>query len=329
RSIIILAIILGLSIGNLAIFTSSYAEDEVPSIYFSDVWFNVETQVATLTIENHSDTDMVLSAYCSPAATEGVTLNVDGEAVDMLLIEANSTYDFVENNAAFTFEGLAQPLEQGDAVPLLLTFDHADDDMEHHAERMDDCYPYDQMGMDEMSDDMDGHMDDHMDEMHVHQQFLLGVPALEVAPPEVGVVVLSSWVRPQAPITAAYVTFYNPTDEDIVLVGVSSPVATVGEMHTVMMENDVMQMRPVEQFVIPAGEKFELMPGGNHFMLIDVTDPDQLAEGLAVPLVLVFEDGTELTIGVPVLSAPFGDDMGNMDNMDMEHGHDGDMGHSE
>lgn len=287
-------------------------------VHFADVWFSIADQTATLSIHNDGDFDVVLSDWCSPAAPDGVTLFVGDEEVDSLTIAAGDVFDFAAAGAELEFEGLAAPLVLGDAVPLWLEFERADDDM-GDMDDMDmdeDCDIIDDMDdMDDMSD-----MDDMDDMDGDYQEYLLGVPALEAAPPAVGFYVLSGWARPQAPITAAYVSFFNPTDEDVVIVGLSSPFVDTPELHTTTMDGDVMQMRPVENFTIPAGERFDLMPGGNHFMLINVNDADRFTEGLAVPLTLLLDDGTELTIAVTVLSAPFGGPMPDMGGMNMDHG---------
>ena len=87
------------------------------------------------------------------------------------------------------------------------------------------------------------------------------------------------------------------------LVGVSSPVAGVAEIHEMKMEGEVMKMRPAGPVELPAGKAVELMPGGLHLMLMDLKQP--LALGTSVPVTLVFKDGrgvesrveTQLVVG--------------------------------
>lgn len=296
--------------------TSAYGDEW--HVHIGDVWFSIADQEATLSIENTSEFDIALVDYCSPADEDGLTLYVGEEEVESIVIEAGTTYEFEANETTFELEGLTAPLAAGDAFALWLEFERLGEEDMDDIDEMD----MDDEGCDFFVDDMDD-MDD-MDEMEeedamYYQEYLIGVPALDEAPADVDVFVMNGWTRPQAPITAAYVRFYNPTDADVNVVGIGTPFANVGELHTTVMENDVMQMRPVTEFVIPAGEHFDLMPGGNHFMLIDVTAADRFTEGLAVPLTITFGDGTELTIAVPVLSAPFGGDPMDM-GMDMDHG---------
>jgi copper(I)-binding protein len=78
------------------------------------------------------------------------------------------------------------------------------------------------------------------------------------------------------------------------VVGASSPVAERVEMHVTTREGDVMKMRQVQSFEIPAGENFELKPGGAHLMLVDLGRP--LHKGERVPLVLKLETGGEVNV---------------------------------
>lgn len=82
------------------------------------------------------------------------------------------------------------------------------------------------------------------------------------------------------------------------LLGASSPLAQRVEMHVTRREGEVMKMRQVESFEIPAGERVELRPGGGHLMLVDLTRP--LKKGERVPLVLRFERTGEVELEMEV-----------------------------
>jgi copper(I)-binding protein len=73
------------------------------------------------------------------------------------------------------------------------------------------------------------------------------------------------------------------------LVGASSPVAGVVEVHEMALVNNVMRMRAIEALDLPAGKPVELKPGGYHVMLMDLQR--DLKEGDTVPLTLVIEQG--------------------------------------
>lgn len=88
---------------------------------------------------------------------------------------------------------------------------------------------------------------------------------------------------------AVYLTIRNTGSAPDRLVKASSAVARAVELHTVIKEGDVMQMRPVEAIEIPAGGGVELKPGGFHIMLIGVTQA--LKPGDQIDLTLQFEHG--------------------------------------
>lgn len=89
------------------------------------------------------------------------------------------------------------------------------------------------------------------------------------------------------------------------LIGVSSPVAGVAEVHEMKMDGDVMKMRAVPSLDLPAGKKVELKPGGYHVMLMDLKAP--LAKDSTVPVTLLFKDAkgveSKLELKLPVATA--------------------------
>jgi periplasmic copper chaperone A len=89
------------------------------------------------------------------------------------------------------------------------------------------------------------------------------------------------------------------------LVGVSSPVAGVAEVHEMKMDGDVMKMRAVPSLALPAGKKVELKPGGYHLMLMDLKAP--LVKDSTVPVTLLFKDAkgaeSKLELKLPVATA--------------------------
>lgn len=109
-----------------------------------------------------------------------------------------------------------------------------------------------------------------------------------------------AWTRatpPGAKIGAGFVTLKSAGAADRV-VGASSPVAGRVEMHVTLREGEVMKMREVRSFEVPAGATFELKPGGAHLMLMDLKRP--LRKGEKVPLTLTLEKGGKLTLEMTV-----------------------------
>jgi periplasmic copper chaperone A len=91
-------------------------------------------------------------------------------------------------------------------------------------------------------------------------------------------------------------------DQDMKLVGVTTPAASVAEVHEMKMEGDVMKMRPIEYLDLPAGKTVELKSGGHHLMLMDLKQA--LPNNSSVPLTLLFKDkagkDVKLELKVPV-----------------------------
>ena len=90
------------------------------------------------------------------------------------------------------------------------------------------------------------------------------------------------------------------------LIGVSTPVAGMAEIHEMKMDGDVMRMRPLPKGLeLPAGKAVQLKPGGYHLMLMDLKLP--LQKDTTIPITLTLRDskGVQSTqdLRVPVLSA--------------------------
>ncbi|WGM30376.1 copper chaperone PCu(A)C [Brevundimonas sp. NIBR11] len=101
-------------------------------------------------------------------------------------------------------------------------------------------------------------------------------------------------------VTGCYLTLTAP-DADT-LVSVSSPVAALAQVHEMRMESNMMMMRELEAGLpLPAGQAVALAPGGNHIMLMGVTEP--LKTGDTVPLTLAFANAAPVevraTVGQP------------------------------
>jgi hypothetical protein len=109
------------------------------------------------------------------------------------------------------------------------------------------------------------------------------------------------WSRatpPGAKIGVGFMRLKNAGSAAARVVGASSPVAGRVEMHVTTRDGDVMRMRQVESFDVPAGGAFELKPGGAHLMLMDLQRP--LQQGERVPLTLKLESGGVLEVELPV-----------------------------
>ena len=121
--------------------------------------------------------------------------------------------------------------------------------------------------------------------------------------------VANPWVRGTVPAQKATGAFMQLSSKGgVSLVGVASPAAKVVEIHEMVMDNNVMKMRPVPRLEVVAGKALELKPGSYHVMLIDLNKP--LAKGEIVPITLKVEgkdkkvEAVEVKAEVRELTAP-------------------------
>jgi hypothetical protein len=97
---------------------------------------------------------------------------------------------------------------------------------------------------------------------------------------------------------AVYFTMGNSATQDDKLVGVSSDVSDVVEMHNTLMEGGVMKMRMQPDIPLSAGGKVELKPGGMHIMLMRLKK--DLKPNDTVRLTLQFEKAGKVELSAPV-----------------------------
>ena len=117
--------------------------------------------------------------------------------------------------------------------------------------------------------------------------------------------VKDAWARGTVPGQKASGAFMKLTaKEGTRLVGASSPVAGVTEVHEMKMDGDIMRMRAVAALDLPAGKTVELKPGGYHVMLMELKTA--LRKDSSIPLTLVFKDAkgveSKLEVSLPVLT---------------------------
>ncbi len=108
-------------------------------------------------------------------------------------------------------------------------------------------------------------------------------------------------------VTGCYLTLTAPAADT--LVSISSPAAALAQVHEMRMESNMMMMRELEAGLpLPAGEAVALAPGGNHIMLMGVTEP--LKTGDTVTLTLAFATAAPVevtaTVGQPAVAGDHG-----------------------
>ena len=131
----------------------------------------------------------------------------------------------------------------------------------------------------------------------------LTLGSMAVLAQTVAVKVEGAWARATVQGQMGTGAFMSLTaKEGTTLVGVSTPVAGVAEVHEMKMEGDIMKMRAMPVLDLPAGKKVDLKPGGYHVMLMDLKAP--LAKDSTVPMTLLFKNAkgvqSKLELKLPV-----------------------------
>ena len=122
------------------------------------------------------------------------------------------------------------------------------------------------------------------------------------APSEADSVTISDgWIKSvDTGMTAGFAEIRNDGAEQVRVVSASTPVAPMMELHEVVPSADgSMKMQPKEGgFTVAAYDTTVLAPGGDHLMLMNVTDP--LTPGTDTEITLTFEDGSSTTFTAQV-----------------------------
>jgi copper(I)-binding protein len=105
------------------------------------------------------------------------------------------------------------------------------------------------------------------------------------------------WSRATAPgakVAAGYMLVRNKASSPDRLLGAATSAARKVETHVTLRDGDIMRMREVQGYEIPAGGTFELKPGGPHLMFVDVRRP--FKEGERIPVTLRFERAGDMKV---------------------------------
>ncbi|WP_026198494.1 copper chaperone PCu(A)C [Wenxinia marina] len=117
------------------------------------------------------------------------------------------------------------------------------------------------------------------------------------------VVVEDAWARASIGTSrpgAAYMTIRNTGEEALTLSGISTDLAMQPEVHLSATDaRGVNSMAPAGEIEIAPGEAVALEPGGLHAMLMMLQRP--MVEGETFDLTLIFSDGGEVRVEVPIL----------------------------
>lgn len=116
-----------------------------------------------------------------------------------------------------------------------------------------------------------------------------------------GVTLSHAWIRATpsgATVGAAFMEIKTDDKTADKLIGVATPVAARPEIHTHIMDGNVMKMRKIEGIELKPATSHILKPMGDHLMLIELKQP--LKEGDLVKLTLTFEKAGSIEIDATV-----------------------------
>lgn len=133
---------------------------------------------------------------------------------------------------------------------------------------------------------------------------LLAFAALAQNPEKGEIQIRQPWSRatpPGAKVGVAYMEIRNSGLQPDRLLAISTKVAQRVEMHVTERAGEVMKMRQVKSFEIPARESYALRPGGAHLMLVDLAQP--LKKGERFTMTLRFERAGEVPVELEVQEA--------------------------
>jgi copper(I)-binding protein len=130
--------------------------------------------------------------------------------------------------------------------------------------------------------------------------------------------VTKAWTRATAPgQDSASVQLTIVSRKDATLTGVMSGSAQSGEIHTMVMEGDVMKMRAIDSIPLPAKKAVTLGADGNHLMLLGLKNPLKAGRKLPFAVSVKFADGRTSVIRVLAQIKPL-DTSGEAGQMHMQ-----------
>lgn len=95
------------------------------------------------------------------------------------------------------------------------------------------------------------------------------------------VAVTDAWIKStDGNMTGVFGQITNKSDQNLVITGASTALSGQTELH----ETTNGTMKQVAEFDIPAQGTFVLAPGGNHIMLMNLTNPVVAGEDVAITL---------------------------------------------
>jgi copper(I)-binding protein len=119
------------------------------------------------------------------------------------------------------------------------------------------------------------------------------------------ITVSDAWSRATAPgQEVGMVGLVITSQKDARLIAVTSPVSTTAEIHTMTMDNGVMQMRQIEFLPLLSKQPVTLGPGGEHLMLFGLKHALKAGDKVPLTLTVQFADNSTEKITIKAIVRP-------------------------
>jgi len=130
--------------------------------------------------------------------------------------------------------------------------------------------------------------------------------------------VTEAWARATAPgQDSASIQLVITSDKAGALIAGESGIAKTVEIHTMVMEGNMMKMRAIEELLLPAKTAVSLGADGNHIMLIGLKKSLKAGEKVPFALTIKFANGSKTTVKAEALVKP----LETTNNQGHEHHH--------
>lgn len=127
-------------------------------------------------------------------------------------------------------------------------------------------------------------------------------------------------------MTGAFVHLTNVSGEDQTIVGANAEIAEVVELHEVVDDGGVNLMQEKEGgFPVAADERYELNPGQDHVMLMDLTE--EINPGDLIEITLELENGETQVINF--IAKEYVGAQENYGDLEPDHGNHGEADHGD
>ena len=100
---------------------------------------------------------------------------------------------------------------------------------------------------------------------------------------------------------AVYMSIFNNSQEDLIIKSLSSEIAKTAEIHNIVIENEIVKMKKIDNLTIKAQEAAYMQPGGMHIMLMGLDR--KLEDGSSFSIFFSLDKNVSKEVKVMVLNS--------------------------